>query len=230
MVSAPPPARLAFSLIELLVVTAVIAILASMLLPIIGLVRDSARTAVCHSNVRQLGLASLAYATDNRGWWPISQWPDGPWETRFWGVRLGSYIADFSGREFIPGQRPPVPFACPASRLTNPDYGNGGDYSKNVFAGGYEYGSWLSPQRMSAYSLAQTIAYADNCGGRSADDIGPREFAWWVAQGPETWGLGFWRHRGRSTMVFMDGHVEARSSGQIQLNNHRAAPWGWPGL
>ncbi len=221
--------RSAFSLIELLVVVTVIAILMSMLIVTVQLVRTSARSVNCQSNLRQLGIGSIAYAADNSGFWPISEWPDGPWETRFWGVRVGGYIADFSGKAFIPGERPPVPFACPESKMSQMDYGNGGDYSKNVFAGGYKYGHWLSPKRMALYQVSQIMGYADNSGGRTPSDVGPREFAEWVGQSPATWGMGFWRHREKCTMVFMDGHVEARRLNQVQLASYYQAPWGWPG-
>src|SRR5437016_5921384 len=59
--------RKAFSLIELLVVVAIIAVLAGLLLPSVGLVRDSARMAQCSSNMRQMQLANLAYTNDWQG-------------------------------------------------------------------------------------------------------------------------------------------------------------------
>ena len=220
--------RRAFTLIELLMVMAVIAVLILLLLPVISMVRGSARTVVCLSNVRQLGFASISYTLDNRGRLPMSQWPDGPWKTRFWGVRLSSYMANFNVEAYTPGQRPPVPFACPESKLTNPTYEIGGDYSKNVFAGGYEYGHWLPPQPLAKYNAAETVGYADNSGGLGTDDIGTREFASWTGHNPEIWGLGFWRHRGKCSMVFLDGHVESRQKSQIQLVDYRLAPWGWP--
>lgn len=58
---------LAFTLIELLVVISIIAVLAAMLLPTIRVVRESAYTAACVANMRQLGMAVQAYADDNQG-------------------------------------------------------------------------------------------------------------------------------------------------------------------
>ncbi len=56
-----------FTLIELLVVISIIAILASMLLPAVGMIRDMAQQSKCASNLRQWQMANIAYATDNDG-------------------------------------------------------------------------------------------------------------------------------------------------------------------
>ena len=64
--------RSGFTLIELLVVIAIIAILAAMLLPALNAAKTRAVSVECMNNQRQLLLASLMYASDNKEYWPIN--------------------------------------------------------------------------------------------------------------------------------------------------------------
>jgi prepilin-type N-terminal cleavage/methylation domain-containing protein len=57
--------RKGFTLIELLVVIAIIGILAAMVFPVFARPRESARKAVCLSNVKNIALAFQMYLADN---------------------------------------------------------------------------------------------------------------------------------------------------------------------
>jgi len=68
----------AFTLIELLVVLTIISLLVAMLLPAIGLVRDSAKRTACAQRMRMIGLGIQAQANDNDGqlvWAKLKSWP-----------------------------------------------------------------------------------------------------------------------------------------------------------
>src|SRR5665213_1233949 len=65
----------AFTLIELLVVIAIIAILAAILFPVFAQAKQAAKQAVCLSNMKQLGLASLLYLGDSDDvWFPAARY------------------------------------------------------------------------------------------------------------------------------------------------------------
>jgi prepilin-type N-terminal cleavage/methylation domain-containing protein len=64
--------RLGFTLIELLVVVAIIALLIAILLPSLASARETAKTAACASNMRQVGSIIHLFAADNDGRCPGS--------------------------------------------------------------------------------------------------------------------------------------------------------------
>lgn len=59
-------ARCAFTLVELLVVIAMVAVLVGLLMPALGRSKSSGFNAACVNNLRQLGIATRLYADDNR--------------------------------------------------------------------------------------------------------------------------------------------------------------------
>ena len=63
-----------FTLIEVLVVVAIIGILASLLLPSLSKARKSARTSVCMNNAKNISSAIFMYPDDNDGYFPPRRW------------------------------------------------------------------------------------------------------------------------------------------------------------
>ena len=67
-----------FTLTELLIVVAVIAVLIALLFPLGGRAIDEADQVACRTNLRNLGMAVLLYARHNDGALPVSDVLDGP--------------------------------------------------------------------------------------------------------------------------------------------------------
>ena len=62
--------RKGFTLVELLVVVAVVSLLAAMLLTAAACTRVEARKTTCMDNIKEVGNSLQIYANDHRGAWP----------------------------------------------------------------------------------------------------------------------------------------------------------------
>ena len=102
----------AFTLIELLIVIAIIGVLIGLLMPTISAARESSRRVSCASNLRNVGAALMAYAADNDRKLPVFNDPCGAW---LWDISRrtrGAILKTGAVRDS---------FYCPSGDLQNTD-------------------------------------------------------------------------------------------------------------
>ena len=79
-----------FTIIELLLVVAIIVIMAAMLLPAFGRAREMAKRTNCAGNLKQLGTALAMYVCDNKDIMPTAYGPASA--SQYWGYALAPYL------------------------------------------------------------------------------------------------------------------------------------------
>ncbi len=99
----PQPRKRGFTLIELLVVISIISLLIAILMPALAGARSSARSIVCGSQLRQVGIALNAYAADNDSNFPRLQWKQDfhsgkAWAPWFYSLVKGEYLTGMESR------------------------------------------------------------------------------------------------------------------------------------
>jgi prepilin-type processing-associated H-X9-DG protein len=84
-----------FTLLELLIVIAIIMLLAAILFPVFARARENARRASCQSNLHQIGLAMTQYVQDNDGRYPTvlgDKDPDDTTQGTWWPEKIYPYV------------------------------------------------------------------------------------------------------------------------------------------
>jgi prepilin-type N-terminal cleavage/methylation domain-containing protein/prepilin-type processing-associated H-X9-DG protein len=196
--------RAGFTLVELLVVTGIIAVLTGILLPAGMKAMQHSRAVVCQSNLRQLAVTALMYTENNRGYFPPAHYIDtaGTPANALTGapVLLKSYLPDM--RIF---ECPTDPQAINVHKVygslyrVNPDLPEFAGYSYNffVFINALASGA-RATRRDTLRRPSDLILLFDSAVGTGRG-------------GP--WELIQARHPGpRFNAVFLDGHAESTSA------------------
>ncbi len=113
-----------FTLIELLIVIAIIAVMAAMLLPALQTAKDAAKSIACVNLLKQLQTAALLYAGDNNDWLPNNT------SANTSGLLEGGMNNEL--REYIDLDFNKTQIYCPTSGWTSA-YPAGKQYNMNYF-------------------------------------------------------------------------------------------------
>ena len=231
-----------FTLVELLVVLAIIGILASILFPVFARVQETGRSTVCQSNLKQLGLAFQQYQQDTGGRLPgAGNWQN--WGDGFPGGDPAAGAPGQRGGHWVAGKN--------TAYLSALDDNDGdGEYpytapnSASVDRGAlFQYvkqpETYYCPSNEDAE--AKKISYGMNCAlsGATASRVrfpssmvllvdewrASDAYFWAVATDTSTDTITK-DHNATGNILFMDGHVRNFSNDSFVLTNNKAADVG----
>ncbi|MFP4248532.1 MAG: DUF1559 domain-containing protein [Armatimonadota bacterium] len=207
-----------FTLIELLVVIAIIAILAAILFPVFARAREKARQTTCLSNLKQISIGWMMYASDyDERVMPV-ELPGAGTVTHYWWTAYdsSSSASDAEGGLLYPYMKNNQIQACPSfSNDLRADVGFTGYGYNWHYLSPMDYSNWPTvtyhPASLaSIQSPSETVTFAD------AARINPWDGETFEGNTyldpPSQANPGFHgRHNGVGNVAFADGHAKAET-------------------
>ena len=220
-----------FTLLELLIVIAMIAILASMLLPALRQARGTAKKISCLNSQKTAYAALQLYSMDYDNYiLPMYTGASyGSYSYKFWMM----FLSELSiGYPFIKTAlvRNMEPYMCPSIKLTD-------------FKDEFGYNSWAFNQKITPFSdwtkIKKFVSIAKPSQalhmGETIDGYGTYEYAYNFGQGNQPTAatsarIDFNRHNGGvSNALFFDGHVTSIKLAEVPNDQNLAQSSFWKG-
>ncbi len=158
-----------FTLLEVLVVTSVISLLLSVMLPSLSKARESARRTVCVANLKHIGVGLFSYSTDNRDLGPAIMRRLGTTAPRSLLSRPGQLVN--LGRLSPDEIDDPELFYCPSQKRFNfrakPD-----ELKLNNITGSYAYSIHIRAEQSPRFASVRHLALASDDFVARLGDVG----------------------------------------------------------
>ena len=231
--------RRSFTLIELLIVIAIIAILAGMLLPALNKAKRQAQAVSCASNLKHLGQCFTGYAGDNQDHFPPGRQErssaDELWNTTngpiTWMVALHSYAGIKNNQYGLCLYPVNSIYICPGMIIRdNLGYQA---YGYNQFLFGIKtdisgatttsIGNYQIPKSSRIKSPSQSLVLTDS---RYSHDVeADRKKGWYLIMNPT--GQVCYRHSRQTRSLYTDGHVQADTPQTLNLEYYWLSYFPW---
>ena len=204
-----PVRRRGVTLVELLVVVAIIGLLAALIFPVLARAREAARKTMCMSNLRQIGVAFRLYVDDWDGCFPNTNDPY-LWMGRRWRWPLKPYLRMSANRDpqapDDPGRsvrnRPDI-LICPSDSTTRRKW----DSTSYAYSAAFYH----TPAQINAMTR-EDLYQLDRFPCVTQSDANVAEPSKKVLGGEwltnhDFGAAGWWDWTGSRNYLFVDGHV-----------------------
>ena len=197
--------KIAFTLVELLIVIAIIAILAALLFPSLQKAKQRTKQIQCYSGLKQIGLAFTEYANDYNGWIPRSYDTDAG---ESWFNRIREYL-NIRNNVIYTQEKTCGIFKCPsweviAGASIFPGLSYGINY--HVAGPGSLSGPSIYHKQLSQVSSPGSIVLIADRSNSATSSTLSRNYAYGGNQG-----YSFsQRHLGKANILFCDMHAGSK--------------------